>query len=65
MPRGGNYGPAGTTPAGIFRRVCPACRQEFRTDHPHQRYCSERCKRKMQNARAYRRRKAKTKGEQQ
>lgn len=55
MPRDGNHGPAGTVPAGIHKRTCPACGQTYRTDHPMQIYCSPPCKRQQQNRRYYQR----------
>ena len=48
-----NTGPAAPTPAGAFKRTCEGCGETFRTDHPHQRYCSPACKRRAQNARHY------------
>jgi len=51
-----NYGPVSTSVDGQFERRCANCGKRFRTDHPHQRYCSNRCKRSAQNRRYYRRR---------
>ena len=43
-----NYGPVSTSVDGQFERRCANCGKRFRTDYPHQRYCSNRCKRSPQ-----------------
>ena len=56
-----NIGPLSTNPTGAFERKCAGCGTTFRTDHPTQRYCCNRCKRAEQNRRAYERRKGRRK----
>lgn len=48
-------------PAGHYSRVCPWCGRAFHHDDSSARYCSERCKKSTQQARTYRRRRARNK----
>ena len=56
-----NTGPLDTNSTGAFERECAGCGTAFRTNYPRQRYCSNRCKRRAQNRRAYQRRKTRRK----
>jgi len=49
-----NYGPE-SSEEGRFERKCVACGAAFRTNYPRQKYCSNACKRRAQNARHFER----------
>lgn len=46
-----NYGPESAE--GRIERICVQCGATFRTNWPRQKYCSNACKRRAQNARHY------------
>ena len=50
----GNYGPLGAK-GGEYEKICPTCNRKFYTNYERQVYCSNRCKRRLQNRRHYER----------